>query len=187
MLPTYSNNLAGSASVTAQYYIGQGCSFLGYTRDQDNSWFKFSRSQLRGARLFITRRLMNQYGGYVQGQYWFTNEWFVNAAWGFNRNYGVSEHDWSANPAGSYASNNDQTKLWQEDDLTLFYRPIASLKFGLTYAFESTYYLQKLNNPTLGGVGQRRRAESAQQWCHRTWANPTASSSPPTGSSKLIV
>ena len=29
VLPTYSNNLAGSASITAQYYIGQGVSALG--------------------------------------------------------------------------------------------------------------------------------------------------------------
>ncbi len=28
VLPTYSNNLAGSASITAQYFIGQGVSFL---------------------------------------------------------------------------------------------------------------------------------------------------------------
>ena len=31
---------------------------------------------------------MNQYGGYLQGQYWFTNQWFLNATWGFIRDYG---------------------------------------------------------------------------------------------------
>ena len=41
VLPTYSNNLAGSASITAQYFIGQGVSFVGAGRDQDNSWFNF--------------------------------------------------------------------------------------------------------------------------------------------------
>ena len=42
VLPTYSNNLAGSASITAQYFIGQGVSFLGAGRDQDNTWFDFT-------------------------------------------------------------------------------------------------------------------------------------------------
>ena len=42
VIPTYSANLAGTASITAEYYVGQGVSFLGAGRDQDNSWFDFS-------------------------------------------------------------------------------------------------------------------------------------------------
>ena len=89
MLPTYSNNLAGSASITAQYYIGQGCSFLGYTRDSDNSWF--TSTGVNGRQFVYNRKLTNQFGGYLQGQYWFTNQWFLNTAWGFNRNYGFDQ------------------------------------------------------------------------------------------------
>ena len=118
VLPTYSNNLAGSASLTAQYYIGQGCSFVGYTRDQDNTWFEFSGKNAAGL-MFYDRKLMNQYGGYLQGQYWFTNEWFLNLSWGFNRNYGVDQSTSAfagsaTNPAAyKYASTNDQAKLWR--------------------------------------------------------------------------
>ena len=46
-----------------------------------------------------------------------------------------------------YASQNDQVKLWNEFDLTLWYRPIEALKFGLQYSYERTDFLQKLNNP----------------------------------------
>ena len=41
VLPTYSANLAGTASLTAQWFIGQGVSFVGGGRDKDNSWFDF--------------------------------------------------------------------------------------------------------------------------------------------------
>ena len=88
VLPTYSNNLAGSASITAQYFIGQGVSFLGGGRDQDNSWFDFQGTNAQNQFVY-TRKLMQQFGGYVQGQYWFTNQWFVNLAWGLIRDYGV--------------------------------------------------------------------------------------------------
>ena len=36
VLPTYSANLAGSASLTAQWFIGQGLSAFGDGRDSDN-------------------------------------------------------------------------------------------------------------------------------------------------------
>ena len=47
---------------------------------------------------------------------------------------------------------NDQVKLWQEFDLTLWYRPIEALKFGLQYSYERTNFLQNLNNPSLGAA-----------------------------------
>jgi len=107
--------------------------------------------------------LTNQYGGYLQGQYYFTNQWYLTAIWAFNRNYGFDQSQsallagQAGNPVGyKYASNNDQTKLWSEYNLTIWYRPIEAIKFGLTYAYERTDYLQKLNNPSLaatpGGV-----------------------------------
>ncbi len=160
VLPTYSNNLAGSASITAQYYVGQGCSFLSMTRDQDNSWFNFSG--INGSGQFLYNRvLMSQFGGYLQAQYWFSNQWFLNAAWAFNRNYNIngSTSALLAGQAGNSAgymyaagAGADQAKLWSEYDMTLWYRPIESLKFGLQYAYERTDFLQKLNNPTAAGI-----------------------------------
>ncbi len=167
VLPTYSNNLAGSASVTAQYFIGQGVSFLGMGRDQDNSWFNFSGVNAAG-QLQYNRVLMQQFGGYLQAQYWFTNQWFLNATWGFIRDYGINSST-SGNartatnlPGYMYASNNDQTKLWSEYDLTLWYRPIEALKFGLQYCYERTDFLQSTNNPTVAApAGQLQGQPSA--------------------------
>ena len=159
VLPTYSANLAGTASLTAQWWIGQGVSFVGAARDNDNSWLDFAGGNGRGI-AFYNRRLTNQFGGYLQGQYWFTNQWYMNLAWGMSRDYGFDQGlDPNAvsgnNRAGfKYASNNDQLKMWQEFDLTLWYRPIEALKFGLQYAYERSDFLQKINNPVVGAAGQ---------------------------------
>jgi len=166
VLPTYSANLAGTASLTAQYWIGQGVSFVGGNRDNDNSWFDFSGigrvnngagAQVNGT--FYNRKLMNQFGGYLQGQYWFTNQWFMNAAFGMIRNYGIDQGTsallagQALNPAGyKYASNNDQQKLNNEFDLTLWYRPIEAIKFGLQYSYSRSIYLQKIDNPQIVGA-----------------------------------
>ena len=54
-------------------------------------------------------------------------------------------------------------KLWQEFDLTLWYRPIEALKFGLQYSYERTNFLQKLNNPALGAADTARSAQRTGQ------------------------
>ncbi len=161
VLPTYSANLAGTASLSAQWFIGQGLGAFGEARDNDNSWFDFMGRNANGAFLY-DRKLTQMFGGYVQGQYWFTNQWFINAAWGMQRSFGIDRSisalltgQQATNPAGyKYASNNDQVKLWNEIDLTLWYRPVEAFKFGLQYAYGRTDWLQKLNNPAVGAAGQ---------------------------------
>ena len=171
MLPTYSNNLAGSASVTAQWFIGQGVSFVGGARDNDASWLLFAgRNPATGAFLY-NRRLMNQYGGYLQGQYWFTNQWFVNLDWGLIRDFGIDGSTSGllagyrgVNPQGyKYGSNgNDQVKVWNQFDVTLWYRPIEALKFGLQYSYERTDFLQKVNDPQLTAAANAAAAGQVQ-------------------------
>jgi len=171
VIPTHSANLSGTASITAEYFIGQGVSFLGAGRDNDNSWFEFSG--VNGAnQLIYDRKLTNQYGGYLQGQYWFTNQWYMTAIWSFTRQYGFDQSTspllagQAGNPVGyKYASNNDQLKLWSEYNLTLWYRPIEAFKFGLTYAYERSDFLQKTNNPTVaaGAAGAVPPAQTQGQ------------------------
>ena len=194
VLPTYSNNLAGSASITAQYFIGQGVSFLSMGRDQDNSWFDFQGTNAQNQFVY-TRKLMQQFGGYLQGQYWFTNQWFVNLTWGLIRDFGIDSSTSGVlaglepgnRPGYKYASANDQVKLWQEFDLSLWYRPIEALKFGLQYCYERTNFLQNLNNPALNAAGSAVGTQTnavQPSMVLRTSANPTGSSSWPICSSK---
>jgi hypothetical protein len=160
VIPTHSANLAGTASILAQYYIGQGTNFVGAGPDADNSYFVFSHFLTPAGFNMYDKQLMQQFGGFVQGQYYFTNQWFLNAVWGFRKDYGIpQDRAFVATPNGPFnqymvASQNDVTKMNQEFDLTLWYRPIEAIKFGLQYSYTRTDWLQKLNNPSVGTASQ---------------------------------
>jgi len=156
VIPTRTPSLAGTASVTFQFYIGHGISFIGNGRDQDNTYFHLQSVNplfaVNNAQFWeYDRRLEKRYGGYVQAQYYFNNAWFISYLYGFSKPWGVTQdRDLFAaalqpgNPEGYvYASNQDRTKLWQEHDITLFFRPIKAFKFGLSYVYVRTDYFQK--------------------------------------------
>jgi hypothetical protein len=156
LIPTHTPNLAGTAAVTVQFYVGHGLSFIGNGRDQNNSYMVLSNINTFFApgdpRAWeYDRVLRNEYGGFLQAQYYFTNEWFLSYAYGFSKPWGVPQDTnltaaifQGNNPNGyTYATNQDQTKMWQEHCLTLFYRPIKAFKFGLAYSYMRTDYFQK--------------------------------------------
>jgi hypothetical protein len=170
ILVTHNNNLAGTASLTLQGHIGQGFSFFGDGSDADNSFFKYdSLSALwfsggvGGVNAFTAftpvlnyrRHLTPKYGGYIQGQYYFTNEWYASVVYGFDKSFGVGQ-DRNAflaatgfpaanynNPNGYvYATMTDQSSFTQELSATLFFTPSKNLKFGLSYGYLQTQYFQ---------------------------------------------
>jgi hypothetical protein len=169
VLVTHNNNLAGTASVTLQGHIGQGFSFFGEGIDGDNSFFKYdspvflSEPTANGVNyvqfLNYRRKLTPKYGGYLQGQYYFTNEWYVSAVYGFDKAFGVgNDRNFAINPTGTlngpgslnglniqnytYASLTDQSSFTQEIQANLFFTPSKNLKFGLGYSYMQSKYFQ---------------------------------------------
>ncbi len=185
VLVTHTDNLAGTASVTVQAQIGQGFSFWGNGADGDNSYFKYSNPSFVGVPDFNTpannagsgvnynmvlnynRKLTPKYGGYIQGQYYFTNLWYADVIYGFDKSYGVNAQDrnFAINPTGringrgsmdvnnfqsyTYASLVDQSNFTGELQANLFFTPSKNLKFGLGYSWLRTTYFQ---NVTIGRV-----------------------------------
>lgn len=157
VLPTHSYNLKDTASLTAQYYIGAGLEAFGEATIAGNSFFQF-RGIGPGAVPFFDLELTKRYGGYIQGQYYFTNAWFMNLAWGFNKPFGISRgrdgrlaaFNGGTSPGFVYASNLDQPQMNQEIAGTLWYRPVMALKFGLEYAYSRTDWFQKLSTGVVG-------------------------------------
>ena len=84
VIPTYSANLAGTASFTAQWYIGQGMEAFGFSGLGSN-FLHWS-----GTNNLWDQELGKRFGGYVQAQYYFNNQWFMNAAYAMSRAFGVS-------------------------------------------------------------------------------------------------
>ena len=163
ILPTQTKDLKGTASVTAQFYVSHGPNFWGNGLDSDNSYFVFDHfsGTFEGANILgangvlampiYKRRLQQRYGGYIQGQYYINNEWFVSYVYGFSKAYGVTQSqngavaNWfgGVNPNGyEYLSQDDQTRDIQEHNVSLFYRPIKNFKFGLGYSYIKTNWFQ---------------------------------------------
>ncbi len=134
VIPTTTANLAGTASLSAQFYLGDGLAAFGEATDTNNSYFSLIQvvGPLTGV---VDRKLMKQYGGYLQAQYYFTNQWYLNAVYGFSKVYGIDR--------ATYVTINDQYRTWHEANITLYYRPVTPLRFGLQYAYSRTDWLQR--------------------------------------------
>jgi hypothetical protein len=99
------------------------------------------------------RELARQFGGFVQLQYYFTNQWFANVIWAMNRVYGVNRDQWMGTTTSA-----DPSKMHQHYYATLWYRPVQALKFGLEYTYARTDYFQNIragSNTT--DVGENHR------------------------------
>jgi len=146
VIPTQSANLAGTASILTQWWIGQGVDTFGFNgvgsnlyRFNNNWWGQSNRDA----------QLLKKFGGFVQGQYYFTNQWYANAIYAVSKAYGVDQSRFLM-PSGlggnqfseiAYTSLNE-AKTIQQVDLTLWYRPIQAIKFGLQYSYVAANYFQ---------------------------------------------
>ncbi len=157
VIPTTSANVAGTASILANYFVGQGLEAFGMVANGSNLW-KYD-SNWAGVNAYDFD-LLRRWGGYVQGQYYFTNQWFLNLAYSMSKAFGVSQSQasWNAGTTGGreVAFNADTWKAWYEMNLTLWYRPIQAVKFGLQYSYGRTDWFQARNSTNTNvaaGVG----------------------------------
>jgi hypothetical protein len=152
VIPTHSANLAGTASLSAQWFVGQGLGAFGEQTFGQDVYAQFNNLS---SRYNYEQRLYNRYGGYIQGQYYFTNHWFTNVTWGMEKIFNVSQDRniqlvTAANPGGYTFAGADSPNFWQEVDFTLWYRPITAIKFGLQYAWSQTRWMQSLSSGVVG-------------------------------------
>jgi hypothetical protein len=153
VMATHTKDLRGTASLQLQFYVGQGLrafgnDFLGGS----NSFFVYDQPTADGYAPPFTpvykRKLMKRYGGYIQGQYYFNNEWYLSYLYGFAKAYGVTQdrspylQAIGVNEGYEFATGGDPIKFIQEHDISLFYRPSKNFKFGLSYTYLQTDYFQ---------------------------------------------
>ena len=141
IIPTATNNLAGTASLTLQAYIGDGLNFIGNVTGQ-NSFMRQVSPAGSAAGLLYDRSLQRTWGGYALGQYYFSNQWFLVGAFGVANNFG----SWDKGFTNGFFNTVwvvDPVETWWEADLVLYYRPITAIKFGLGYSYSKTQYYAK--------------------------------------------
>lgn len=146
VIPTTTQNLAGTAALTVQAYIGEGLDFIGNATGF-NSYFRYQP----GSFAQYDRRLIKTWGGYVQANYYFNNQWFMNVAAGLGSNYGFNRTQFPAGPnADAVFRTVDPVHQWWEVSADLYYRPITAVKFGLQYTYTRADYYQTVGTSNMG-------------------------------------
>jgi hypothetical protein len=161
IIPTHTANLAGTASILTNWFMGQGVEAFGVTGGSSNLYrFQYNGNYV-GAPFVYSVSLLKRWGGWVEGQYYFTNQWFANVAYGITRNFGVDRQN--INPITQDAFSADQFRTMQQVDATLWYRPIQALKFGLQYTYATSNWFQRTDVPAnsnnLDNAGNEHRVE----------------------------
>jgi hypothetical protein len=155
VIPTHSANLAGTASILTQWFVGQGVEVFGNAGGSSNL---YQYQYTSGGTNFYDVSLLKRFGGMVQAQYYFTNQWFANLAYGISKCFGVDTS--AANPLAQDALASDQWKSFQEVNATLWYRPVQALKLGLQYSFANTAWFQKtINGNGTSDIGSEHRIQ----------------------------
>jgi hypothetical protein len=178
VITTSSANLAGTASILTQWAIGQGQFFTVGTWATDDMYLHYNGTQWE-------RVLTPAIRGFVQGQYYFTNEWFLNVCWGYYHANGLSYE--RETPGGAFsnafatstfpvvptlvnAGANDFVNVSNQIAATLWFRPIQAIKFGLSYAYTQDRYFQATaytpgglctNAGNVSRIGEDHRVEFA--------------------------
>ena len=148
VLPTHSANLAGTASILTQWWVGQGVEAFGFTGAGTNL-YQLDNRAFGGFN--YSASLLKKFGGFVEGQYYFNNHWFVNVDYAVSKAMGVSRarSNWIAGTQGinnmEWAFTGDIPQTIQQASMTLWYRPIQAIKFGLQYSYMAVNYYQYLN------------------------------------------
>ena len=150
VIPTHSANLAGTASILTQWWIGQGVESFGFTGVGSNL-YKLDKSILypNGVNVFTYEgELLKKFGGFVEGQYYFNNQWFLNAVYGVSKAYNVSRAKFFQvnginGVNGMEWGTGDNAQTIQQAAVTLWYRPIQAIKFGLQYEYAAAHYFQE--------------------------------------------
>jgi len=163
VIPTASANLAGTASLQTSWHVGQGIEAFGWT-GFGSQVFSWSGQNFLGQN-FYDVKLMQRFGGQIQGQYYFTNQWFLTGAWGVSKAFGVGAFQTNANAPQNRQNivAADSGNYHHEFDLCLWYRPIQAFKFGLQYAYNRTNWLQAqpfaANGSNKTNLGEAHRVE----------------------------
>jgi len=170
VIPTNSANLAGTASILAQGWIGQGVNAFGFTGD-GTAVFKLNNNLANGQFPLSDLELVKRWGAFVQGQYYFTNEWFLNVAYALTHTWGMDQDVIRINGVNVsqyfYNNVNNQINSMQQINATLWFRPVQALKFGLQYSYAQSNFWTRLGgnaaanaaNMNLSNQGAEHRVE----------------------------
>jgi len=160
VIPTHSANLSGTASLQTSWWVGLGVEVI-WLIGFNSQVFRYSGQRADGVQ-FYDVDLMSRFGGQVQAQYYFTNQWFMTGAWGVSKSFNVGAFQTQGNAPANRANafSGDAVNYHHEFDLALWYRPIQAFKFGIQYAYARTNYFQSIGNVANANLAPTNLAEA---------------------------
>ena len=149
IIPTHSDNLAGTAHLMVQPWIGRAWVPLGLPGiPPTSSSFPVT---LMGSRS-LTRKRWIVWGTGAEAQYYFTNQWYLNAAYGVTAVFNFNEANQfdkglrTVFPTGTDTTDEGHAAGGRHAVVS----PIKALKFGLQYSYVHAQYL---SDAYPGGAG----------------------------------
>jgi hypothetical protein len=155
IVPTTSKSLAGTLTLADQFWIGKGVSPWRLDLPGNDRYLNFSSPTNNGAQLEYNLNFIQRYGGWVQLQYYWTDQIFTNINGGFEQAMGFSGNGLSSylnnlyrgtQPGFTYLNGTgvDPVKSSWRVGVTQWYQPIAAVKFALQYQYLRTQYFQNI-------------------------------------------
>ena len=171
VIPTQSANLAGTASILTQWWIGQGVEAFGFTgrRRQHSGLTTADFLSGRCLQPQIRRRVAEQIRRFCRGpvllQQPVVRQRPLRRQQGFQRVPRLrGSNARTINGSGDRSSTTaNEPQTIQQMSATLWYRPIQAIKFGLQYSYLAANYFQMNtapgNTPNSSRFGDDHRVE----------------------------
>ena len=155
VIPTQSANLAGTASILTQWWIGQGVEAFGFT-GTSGAKYRFNGNFNSARHPQLRRRVAEQIRRFCRGpvllQQPVVRQRPLWRQQGFQRvpgSRGSNGQRLSARPGRWPSSTANEPQTIQQMSATLWYRPIQAIKFGLQYSYLAAHYFQMNTAPGL--------------------------------------
>jgi hypothetical protein len=157
IIPTVSKSLAGTMSLAHQWWIGQGVSAWRLDLPANDRYYTFNGvgNNTAANPLSYSQQFIKRYGGWAQLQYYWTEEIYTNANFGFEQAFGfngMKTDNFLATQLAAFAGQPGYVYLngtgidpvrssWRAG-ITQWYRPVAAVKFALQYTYMRSNYFQ---------------------------------------------
>ncbi len=177
IIPTTTKSLAGTMSLAQQWWIGQGVSAWRADLPANDRYYTYNGgANVAGNPLSYTQSFIKRYGGWLQLQYYWTEEIYTNINGGFEQAFGFTgnkTNNFLATAAGTGFTGQpgfvylngagiDPINNSFRVGITQWYRPVAAVKFALQYSYFQNNFFQY----TTVGTNTTNKGN-----CHTIFAN----------------
>ena len=133
IIPTTTKSLAGTLTLADQFWIGKGVSAWRLDLPGNDRYLNFSSPTNGGTQLEYNLNFIQRFGGWVQLQYYWTEQIYTNINGGFEQAFGFTGYDRSSFVQGFFRGTQPGFTIFErhwhrpgEEQLESRYHPVVS-------------------------------------------------------------